>query len=343
MLVEGPAPEVFSRAASTYRQLDPDTRALVWPAVMAGKISFKQLADWSAEEAKRELENGDDDDEEDDELEIHHINVGQADSTLIITPEGETILIDTGDWPQEGEEVINYLEDLEIDRIDHLVATHGHADHIGGHAEVIEHFETKHDGVGLAYDSGIVVDSDSYQEYRDAIDDYDITLVEVQEGDSLLIQDEEVETTVLNPTSDSANDEVHYNSIVMTIEYNGFQYLTTGDIEKDAEERIVSQWNAKLDAEIYHAGHHGSSTSSTDEFLDEVDPEIAIVSSALDSEYGHPDDIVLERFSERAIETYWTGVHNDVIVETDGLEIKITPGRKFSTDPDDLREAKPDE
>ena len=72
----------------------------------------------------------------DGELEIHHIDVGQADSTLIITPEGETILIDTGDWRQSGQGVIDYLDAHDIDRIDHLVATHAHADHIGGHDEI---------------------------------------------------------------------------------------------------------------------------------------------------------------------------------------------------------------
>lgn len=74
----------------------------------------------------------------DGELEVHHIDVGQADATLIITPANETILIDTGDWRQSGEGVIEYLEAHGIDRIDHLVATHGHADHIGGHDEIIE-------------------------------------------------------------------------------------------------------------------------------------------------------------------------------------------------------------
>jgi len=72
----------------------------------------------------------------DGELEIHHIDVGQADSTLIITPEGETILVDTGDWRQSGQGVIEYPDAHEIDRIDHLVATHAHADHIGGHDEI---------------------------------------------------------------------------------------------------------------------------------------------------------------------------------------------------------------
>lgn len=82
------------------------------------------------------------------ELSVHLLNVGQGSSTLIIGPEGETILIDTGDWRDDGEDVIAYLEAQGVTRIDHLVTTHPDADHIGGHAAVIEHFETNADGVG---------------------------------------------------------------------------------------------------------------------------------------------------------------------------------------------------
>jgi len=85
------------------------------------------------------------------ELEIHHIDVGQADSTLLITPDGETILIDTGHWTDDGETVVDYLDRHDIDRIDHLIATHAHADHIGGHAEIITEYETERDGIGTIY------------------------------------------------------------------------------------------------------------------------------------------------------------------------------------------------
>ena len=89
--------------------------------------------------------------EPDGTLSFHHIDVGQADATLIVTPTNETILIDTGDWRQDGSIVLEYLDQLNIDRIDHLVATHAHADHIGGHAAIIEEFESNRDGIGNIY------------------------------------------------------------------------------------------------------------------------------------------------------------------------------------------------
>lgn len=277
------------------------------------------------------------------DVEFHHIDVGQADATLVITPADETILIDTGDWRQDGQEVIEYLEAEGIGRIDHLVATHAHADHIGGHAAVIEHFETERDGIGAAYDSGVVHTTQTYERYLDAIDDYDVDLFEVQEGDTLPTEAPSVNATVINPPAGDSGTDLHYNSVAMTIDVGAVRYLTTGDAEEAAEQRLVEEWAAHVDADIYQAGHHGSSTSSTAPFLDAVAPEMAIISSGFDSQYGHPHDEVLVAFDERGLTTYWTGVHGDVVVTTDGEAITVTTAVDFSTAPTDLLEAKHDE
>ena len=276
-------------------------------------------------------------------VEFHHIDVGQADATLVVTPADETILIDTGDWRQDGQEVIAYLEAEGIERIDHLVATHAHADHIGGHAAIIEHFETEHDGIGAAYDSGVPHTTQTYENYLDAVDSFAVDLFEVQAGDELPIDSPGVNATVLNPPAGDSGGDLHYNSVALTIDVGDVRYLTTGDAEADAEQRLVEEWAAKLDADVYQAGHHGSSTSSTPPFLDAVAPEIAIISSGFDSRYGHPHDEVLEAFDERGVSTYWTGVHGDVVVTTDGESIDVTTAVDFSTDPTDLREEKPTE
>ncbi|MDG5760261.1 MBL fold metallo-hydrolase [Natronococcus sp. A-GB1] len=268
------------------------------------------------------------------ELEIHHIDVGQADATLLVTPDDETVLIDTGDWRQDGSEVIAYLESQNVDRIDHLVATHAHADHIGGHAAVIEHFETDGDGVGAAYDSGVAHDSATYENYLDAIEEHHVDLFEVEEGDELPIDG--VEATVLNPPAGESDDDLHYNSVSIAFEFGEFAYLTTGDAEADAEQRMVEAHGGALEADAYQAGHHGSSTSSTGPFMNAVDPEMAVISSDYDSQYGHPHEEVLEEYADRGIETYWTGVHGDVVVTTDGTDVGVETEREFSTDAADL-------
>lgn len=272
------------------------------------------------------------------ELEIHHIDVGQADATLLIEPGGETMLIDTGDWRQDGEGVLDYLEAHDIDRIDHLVATHAHADHIGGHSAIIEHYEIEREGIGAAYDSGIATTSQTYEGYLDSIEDHDVDLFVVEEGDSLEFGAAQIH--FFNPPADDSDDDIHYNSITLTVEFGEFTYLATGDAEADAEERMVKEYDDELTAETYQAGHHGSSTSSTAPFMDHANPETTIISSASDSQYDHPSDEVLEDFADRDIETYWTAVHGDIILTTDGTEYGVETEHEFSTDPDDLLEEK---
>ena len=291
-----------------------------------------------------EADDGTDSDRDTDvdgELQIHHIDVGQADATLVVTPTGETMLIDTGDWRQDGTGVIAYLEAHDIDRIDHLVATHGHADHIGGHAAVIEHYETELDGIGAAYDSGVAHSSQTYDNYLDAIEEHGVELLLIEAGDELPLADAAVAATAHNPPTGDSGSDLHENSVALTLTVGDVTYLTTGDAERAAEERMVEERGDELDADVYQAGHHGSSTSSTPGFMEVVDPGIAVISSGLESQYGHPHDEVLEQFADRGIETYWTGVHGDVVVTTDGESIDVTTGEEETTDPAALLELKP--
>ncbi len=293
-----------------------------------------------------ETESSDDtesdtDDEETDavdgSLEVHTIDVGQADATLIVGPGGETMLIDTGDWRQDGSEVIEYLEGEGIDRIDYLVATHAHADHIGGHAAVIEHFETEGEGIGQAWDSGVPHTSATYDRYLDAVEEYDVDLIDAQEGDEIPM--EGIDVTVVNPPAESDRPEdLHYNSLSVHLAFGETSFLLTGDAEENAETRMVDDHGDALAADVYHAGHHGSSTSSTPAFLDTVEPEVALISSAYESQYGHPHDEVLEAFADREVETYWTGVHGTVVIESDGSELAIETETEATTDPAEIRD-----
>ncbi|MFC7070482.1 lamin tail domain-containing protein [Halobaculum lipolyticum] len=270
-------------------------------------------------------------------MEVHFINVGQSASTLIIGPTGETMLIDTGDFRNDGEYTLSYLQENDIERIDHLVVTHNDADHIGGNAAVIEYYETEAEGIGAVYDPGIAASTQTYERYLDAVEEYDVTLFEIREGDSLSF--EGVETRVLGPPdpyldTDSRNE----NGVVLHLTFGQTSVLHTGDAEEMQEAYLVEEYGSSLSATVYKAGHHGSDSSSSSELLDLVSPQVAVVSSAYDSQYGHPHEEVLDRFGERSISTYWTATHGTVVFVSNDSAMTVKTQAEAPTDPRDLRE-----
>lgn len=268
---------------------------------------------------------------------MHFINVGDADATLIVAPTGETMLIDSGGPEDGGETVIAYLESQGVDRIDYLVATHARPEHVGGHAAIIEHYETERGGVGQAWDPGVPSDDQRYEEYRDAVEEYGVDLVETREGDERSLGAAGV--TVFNPPDGSDRpDDLRYNSMALLVEFGDASFLFTGDAEADAESRMASRHGADLGADVYQVGDHGNQTSSTDRFLDAVEPRLAIVSSGYDSEGGHPHEETLERLAERDVDAYWTATHGTTVVSTDGSELVVATQHDAPTDPRDLRD-----
>ncbi len=273
-------------------------------------------------------------------LEVHFINVGQSDSILLITPAGETMLIDSGNWPQEGEYVINYLQEIGVGRIDHLVTSHADADHIGGHAAVIEYFETQGEGVGAVYDPGLASSSNTYSRYLDAVEEYDVPLYQTREGAQMPV--EAVDVSVLGPPQDLlANDQRNENSLVLRVTHGETSFLFTGDAEVEGESALVEEYGSQLDSTVFKAGHHGSRSSSRSSLLDAVQPQVVVVTSAYDSQYGHPHEEALQRFASRSIPTYWTATHGNVVVYSNGSAVSIATQDEAPTDPTSLRSGDP--
>jgi competence protein ComEC len=271
-------------------------------------------------------------------IEIHFINVGQSVSTLVVGPTGETMLIDTGHFTDDGEYVLQYLRAHNIDRIDYLVTSHNDADHIGGNAAIINYYETEADGIGAVYDPGIAASTDTYAEYLDAIEEHNVTLYETREGDSIPF--EGIEVRVLGPPEPYLdNDARNENSIVLKLTYGQTSFLFPGDAEDDQEAYLVEEYGSALDSTVLKAGHHGSKSSSTGAFLDAVNPQAVIVSSGYDNQYGHPHQAVLERLADRSLRTYWTATHGTIVLVSDGTEVEVRTQRKAPTDPLSLRDA----
>ncbi|CCQ34919.1 transforming DNA uptake protein (plasmid) [Halorhabdus tiamatea SARL4B] len=270
-------------------------------------------------------------------LSVHFLNIGQGASTLVVGPTGETMLIDTGDWRDDGEIVLEYLRQLEIDRLDYLVTSHADADHIGGHAAVIEYFETEGQGVGAVYDPGITSTSNTYERYLDAIETHDITLYQTRAGDAIPLAN--VDAQILAPPEDFiANDDRNENSLVMRLGFGNSSILIPGDGETAAEEYLRTEYGDALNVTVLSAGHHGSQSSTGDAFLDTTAPKIAVISSAYDSQYGHPDEAVLQRLAERSVQTYWTATHGTIRVTSNGSAITVATQADAPTAPLDIRD-----
>ena len=273
-------------------------------------------------------------------LEVHYINVGQSVSTLIVGPDGETMLVDTGHYNDDGEHVIAYLQRHDVERIDHLVTSHNDADHIGGNGAIIDYYETEADGIGVVYDPGIAASTRTYGEYLDAVEEHDVTLYETREGDTIRFGETTVD--VLGPPEPYLENEArNENSIVLKLTHGETSFMLSGDAEDDQEAYLVDEYGDQLRSTVLNAGHHGSSSSSNEAFLDAVDPQVAVVSSAYDSQYGHPHEEVLQRFADRSVPTYWTATHGDVVFVSDGTNVSVRTQRDAPTEPQALRDGDP--
>jgi competence protein ComEC len=249
-----------------------------------------------------------------DQLSLHMIDVGQGDSLLIITPEGSTILIDAGD-PTQGDRVVAYLKRQGVTRIDYLVASHPHGDHIGGLDAVLNSFP-----VSRVYMPPVVHTSQLFESLLHLMADKNISLHLIRET-TALFEEETASAAILSTGYDYGD---HYNnwSLVVRATHGEQVFLLTGDAEHEAEDRMLAAFPPSLlQANVLKAGHHGSTSSSSDAFLDTVRPEVVLISSGVGNLYGHPHRAVLERLSDRNIWIYRTDQQGSVVIYSDGNRV----------------------
>ena len=273
-------------------------------------------------------------------VEIHYISVGQAASTLIISPEGETMLIDSGDFRTDGQEVLDYLEAQEIDRIDYLVTSHPDADHIGGHANLITTYETEKDGIGAIYDPGVTSNTQTYTAYLDAVETHNVTLLQSAAGDEIPLAG--ATATVLGPPEGYvAGGDPNENSLVVQLRHGEASFLFTGDAETEAEQYLVNEYGDQLQTTVMKAGHHGSASSTGEAILNAAQPQAVVISAPFDSQYGHPNGATLDRLAAAEVSTYWTATHGTVVLESNSTHVTVNTRQAASTDPLTLRDGTP--
>ena len=248
------------------------------------------------------------------DLVVHFIDVGQGDSILIETPNGNTMLIDGGSRG-EGDTVTEYLNQLDVSTINVMVATHPHEDHIGGLNDVLSYFDVQH-----VYDPGVAHTSQTYENYILEIDAQNVDFNIGRAGQNIDL-DPNIDIKILSP-SIIDEDELNDNSIVIKMIYHDVSFLFTGDAESPPENAMVQNYN--VDATILKVGHHGSSSSTSQTFLNEVSPEVAIISVGADNSYGHPTQSTLSKLESIGATLYRTDIDGTIIVSTDGFTYDIS-------------------
>jgi len=259
-------------------------------------------------------------------MRIVALDIGQGDAILIISPNGKTMLVDGGNSSLDAREVIlPYLQENGYDRLDVMVLTHPDADHVGGLPEVLRSIPV---GIGVA--TGQVHTTQVYteflQELQRARDEGGTQIVRGAAGVEIPF-DSEVRLEVLGPsTAAIAGDDKNNTSIVLRLTYGLINVLLTGDAEVEEEAWMMAQ-GAVLDAQILKVSHHGSDTASSSAFLDQVDPEVALISCSAGNQYGHPHNEVLDRLSDHGADVYRTDRNGTIEVVTDGVEYWVRTER----------------
>lgn len=243
---------------------------------------------------------------------VHFIDVGQGDSTLIEFPNGEIALIDGGPR-SSSENLLNYLKASNIKKIDYLIATHPHEDHIGGLPEVIRNFE-----IDKVYMPERTANTNIFKELLETIKDKDKKIKIAKSGD-ILIDEDNIKFYFLAPVKNTYENTNDF-SIVSKIEYGKTGIIIMGDAERVSEKDILSL-KSNLKADVLRVGHHGSSTSSTEEFLEEVKAKDYVISLGKDNSYGHPHREVVESINKRNGNIYRTDEMGDILMSSDGNKI----------------------
>ncbi len=248
-------------------------------------------------------------------LKVEYIDVGQADSILISTPTDEHMLIDAGAAESnDANPIEKALEAQNIDRLDVVVATHPHYDHIGRMDYVIENYDI--DNFYLPDVEGNYT-SATYENMLEELEEYNVNTIYPSAPEEFTLGEAKCE--ILSPLENQERDCNEY-SIVLRMTYGDNTFLFTGDAGRQSEYNMIDR-GFDLSADVLKVGHHGSAYSSTREFLDEVRPEYAVISCGEGNSYGHPHDETMDRL--RGIKTYITKDVGDIYITSDGENLSV--------------------
>ena len=256
----------------------------------------------------------------DGNLQIHFIDVGQADS-ILIKQDNNYMLIDGGN-NEDGDMLVKYLKEQGVEKLDYIIATHPHEDHIGGLDDVLNEFDTD-----LVLMPDKITTTKTFEDFLLAIKNRQD--VKNKNGENVTLKkvpklEEKYNlgnaSFVIYAPNSSSYDELNNYSIVIKLSFGNNTFLFTGDAEKLSEKEMLDK-NYDLKADVLKIGHHGSSTSTSDEFLEAVSPKYAVLSVGEDNSYNLPKKTVMDKFKNNNIPVYRTDEQGTIILNSDGTNI----------------------
>ncbi len=240
------------------------------------------------------------------------IDVGQGDSTLVELPDGKVMLIDAGE-ASASQSVLNALDEADVDDIDYLVATHPHADHIGGMEAVLDAYE-----VGEVWMPDAPDTTETYEGFLDAVDAEGCPVEQAVAGESIVDDEAGYTVDVLAPADDVDSEDMNDYSAIVKVTYGDTALLFTGDA---SAQEIVDANPGHVD--VLKAAHHGSETGTNAEVMTETKPEFVVMSYAEGNSYGHPDQSALDTVSAAGATAYSTAANGNVTATSDGEQVSV--------------------
>lgn len=243
---------------------------------------------------------------------VHYIDVGQGDC-ILVQVNNKNLLIDSGP-NSDKKKLFNYVSNLDLKKLDYVIATHPHEDHIGNMADIINDYN-----ISEFYAPKVQTTTKTFENMIESLKDKNLKIHVLKKGTNSIDLGENTTVTVFSPNKDNYENLNNYSPVIK-IKYGNTSFLFTGDAEKDIENEILDN-NEDISADVLKVGHHGSSTSTSKRFLNKVNPSIAVISVGKDNDYNHPNDDTIKRLIENKAIIYRTDKDGTVIISSDGAKI----------------------
>lgn len=243
---------------------------------------------------------------------VHYINVDQG-NAILIQVNNKNLLIDSGPKSHK-KQLVKFLNDLNISKLDYVIATHPHEDHIGNMNTVLNSYK-----VQSFYAPKVYSYTKSFEQMIDSLKSNNLKINPIKRGCNTINLGFQTNVEVFSPINDTYDNENNYSPVIK-ISFGNNSFLFTGDAEKEIEDKLILL-NDDLKADILKVSHHGSSSSTSDSFLNRVSPKYAVISVGKNNIYDHPNDTIISKLNTYNIDILRTDIQNNITLISDGTNI----------------------